>query len=49
VQARDYSTLAFAFFAKSDSEHGFNISYETKDAIDGLVAKAYLCGLNLTK
>ena len=49
VQARDYSTLAFAFFAKSDPKHGFNISYETKDAIDGLVAKAYLCGLNLTK
>ena len=49
VQAKDGSTLSFAFFARSDKKHGFTIGYQTKDAIDGLVNKAYLCGLNLTK
>jgi len=49
VQAKDGSTLAFAFFARSDKKHGFSIGYETKDAIDGLVTRAFQCGLNLTK
>jgi len=49
VQAKDGSTLSFAFFARADVKHGFRIGHLTKDAVDGLVTKAYLCGLNLTK
>jgi D-alanyl-D-alanine carboxypeptidase/D-alanyl-D-alanine-endopeptidase (penicillin-binding protein 4) len=48
LQARDGSTLSFAFFARTDVKQGFKIGYFTKDAIDTLVAKAYLCGTDLT-
>lgn len=40
-------TIAFSIFARSDSANRKYVGYGTKDAIDGIVEKLYLCGPNL--
>jgi D-alanyl-D-alanine carboxypeptidase/D-alanyl-D-alanine-endopeptidase (penicillin-binding protein 4) len=48
VKAKDGKTFAFAFFARTYEKEGFKIGYGARDAIDGLVAKTYLCSVKLT-
>jgi D-alanyl-D-alanine carboxypeptidase/D-alanyl-D-alanine-endopeptidase (penicillin-binding protein 4) len=40
-------TIAFAIFARNDSAHGKLVGAGTKDAIDAVVEKLYLCGPTL--
>ncbi len=40
-------TIAFAIFARSDAAHNKLVGYGTKDAIDAVVEKLYLCGPSL--
>ena len=40
-------TIAFAIFARSDTAHKKYVGYGTKDAIDAVVEKLYLCGPSL--
>jgi D-alanyl-D-alanine carboxypeptidase/D-alanyl-D-alanine-endopeptidase (penicillin-binding protein 4) len=39
--------IAFAIFARNDSAHKKYVGYGTKDAIDAVVEKLYLCGPSL--
>lgn len=43
----DSHTIAFSIFARSDSASRKYVGYGTKDAIDGIVEKLYLCGPSL--
>ncbi len=47
VTAKDGSKLAFAFFARTQGNQ--KIGYGTKAAIDSLVARAYVCGVKLSR
>jgi serine-type D-Ala-D-Ala carboxypeptidase/endopeptidase (penicillin-binding protein 4) len=48
VNAADGSRLAFAMFARSDSENGLSVTYTAQGAIDRVVARLYTCGASLT-
>lgn len=48
VNAADGSRLAFAMFARADSENGLSVTYTAQGAIDRVVARLYTCGASLT-
>ena len=48
VTAADGSRLAFAMFARADSENGLSVTYTAQGAIDRVVARLYTCGASLT-
>ena len=49
VNAVDGSRLAFAMFARSDSENGISVTYTAQGAIDRVVTRLYSCGASLTQ
>ena len=49
VNASDGSRLAFAVFARSDSENGLSVTYTAQGAIDRVVTRFYSCGASLTQ
>ena len=49
VNASDGSRLAFAVFARADSENGLSVTYTAQGAIDRVVTRFYICGASLTQ
>jgi D-alanyl-D-alanine carboxypeptidase/D-alanyl-D-alanine-endopeptidase (penicillin-binding protein 4) len=49
VNASDGSRLAFAVFARADSENGLSVTYTAQGAIDRVVTRFYSCGASLTQ
>jgi len=49
VNASDGSRLAFAVFARADSENGISVTYTAQGAIDRVVTRFYSCGASLTQ
>jgi D-alanyl-D-alanine carboxypeptidase/D-alanyl-D-alanine-endopeptidase (penicillin-binding protein 4) len=49
VNASDGSRLAFAVFARADSENGVSVTYTAQGAIDRVVTRFYSCGASLTQ
>lgn len=49
VNAADGSRLAFAVFARRDSENGLSVTYTAQGAIDKVVTRFYTCGASLTQ
>ena len=49
INAADGSRLAFAVFARADSENGLSVTYTAQGAIDRVVARFYSCGASLTQ
>ena len=49
VSASDGSRLAFAVFARADSENGISVTYTAQGAIDRVVTRFYSCGASLTQ
>jgi D-alanyl-D-alanine carboxypeptidase/D-alanyl-D-alanine-endopeptidase (penicillin-binding protein 4) len=49
VNASDGSRLAFAVFARADSENGISVTYTAQGAIDRVVTRFYNCGASLTQ
>ena len=49
VNASDGSRLAFAVFARADSENGISLTYTAQGAIDRVVTRFYSCGASLTQ
>ena len=49
VNASDGSRLAFAVFARADSENGISVTYTAHGAIDRVVTRFYSCGASLTQ
>jgi D-alanyl-D-alanine carboxypeptidase/D-alanyl-D-alanine-endopeptidase (penicillin-binding protein 4) len=49
VNASDGSRLAFAVFARTDSENGLSVTYTAQGAIDRVVTRFYSCGASLTQ
>ena len=49
VNASDGSRLAFAVFARADSENGISVTYTAQGAIDRVVTRFYSCGTSLTQ
>jgi len=49
VNASDGSRLAFAVFARADSERGLSVTYTAQGAIDRVVTRFYSCGASLTQ
>mgnify|MGYP002654497453 CR=1 FL=1 len=49
INAADGSRLAFAVFARADSENGLSVTYTAQGAIDRVVTRFYSCGASLTQ
>ena len=49
VNASDGSRLAFAVFARADSENGLSVTYTAQGTIDRVVTRFYSCGASLTQ
>jgi D-alanyl-D-alanine carboxypeptidase/D-alanyl-D-alanine-endopeptidase (penicillin-binding protein 4) len=49
INASDGSRLAFAVFARADSENGVSVTYTAQGAIDRVVTRFYSCGASLTQ
>ena len=49
INAADGSRLAFAVFARADSENGLSVTYTAQGAIDRVVTRFYRCGASLTQ
>lgn len=49
INASDGSRLAFAVFARADSENGLSVTYTAQGAIDRVVTRFYTCGASLTQ
>lgn len=49
INAADGSRLAFAVFARADSEKGLSVTYTAQGAIDRVVTRFYSCGASLTQ
>ena len=49
VNTSDGSRLAFAVFARADSENGISVTYTAQGAIDRVVTRFYSCGASLTQ
>jgi D-alanyl-D-alanine carboxypeptidase/D-alanyl-D-alanine-endopeptidase (penicillin-binding protein 4) len=49
VNASDGSRLAFAVFARADSDNGVSVTYTAQGAIDRVVTRFYTCGASLTQ